>query len=113
VEGHPYRGRAHSIHRRRGGGPEGNLQPACASFGIRRAKGYKWLGRYEQLGPAGLEDQRSVAKSCPHRTPDEVVDRIITLRKQFPFDGPKKLRVRLLDIEGADFAVPAASTIGV
>ncbi len=92
--------------------PRGNFTRLCASFGISRAKGYKWLERYERLGPAGLEDQRSVAKSCPHRTPDDVVDRIITLRKRFPFDGPKKLRVRLRDIDGADFALPAASTIG-
>lgn len=92
--------------------PRGNFTRLCASFGISRAKGYKWVARYEQLGPAGLEDQRSVAKTCPHRTPDDVVDRIITLRKRFPFDGPKKLRARLRDIEGADFGLPAASTIG-
>jgi transposase InsO family protein len=34
------------------------------------------------------------------------------MRKRYPFDGPKKLRQRLLDIGEAQIAVPAASTIG-
>jgi transposase InsO family protein len=92
--------------------PRGNFTRLCARFGISRAKGYKWLTRYREFGAAGLEDRRPVARTCPHRTPDEVVDRVIALRKQFPFDGPKKLRARLKDIEGPLFALPAASTIG-
>jgi transposase InsO family protein len=92
--------------------PRGNFTRLCARFGISRAKGYKWLARYRELGPAGLEDRKPVALTCPHRTPDEVVDRVVALRKQFPFDGPKKLRARLRVIEGPKFAVPAASTIG-
>jgi hypothetical protein len=92
--------------------PRGNFTRLCARFGVSRAKGYKWLARYRELGPAGLEDRKPVALTCPHRTPDEVVDRVVALRKQFPFDGPKKLRARLRVIEGPKFAVPAASTIG-
>src|SRR5688572_2854777 len=92
--------------------PRGNFTRLCARFGISRAKGYKWLERYEKLGPAGLEDQPSVARSCPHRTPDAITDRIVALRKEHPFDGPKKLRARLLATQDVDFNVPAASTIG-
>lgn len=90
--------------------PRGNFAQLCARFGISRAKGYKWVARYEALGPAGLCDQAPVARSCPHRTADAMVSRITELRKKHPFDGPKKLRVRLIDmgVEG----VPAASTIG-
>jgi hypothetical protein len=67
------------------------------SFGISRAKGYKWLERYREEGPKGLEDRMPVARSCPHRTPDAVVDRVVALRKEFPFDGLEKLRARLID----------------
>jgi transposase InsO family protein len=90
--------------------PKGNFSRLCASFGISRAKGYKWVARYNELGPSGLADQKPVARSCPHRTPDKVVDGVIAMRKLHPFDGPKKLRARLL--ANGSKSVPAASTIG-
>ncbi len=92
--------------------PRGNFARLCERFGISRAKGYKWLRRYEELGAAGLEDQQPVALTCPHRTPAMVIDRIVELRKEHPFDGPKKLRARLLATNDVELVVPAASTIG-
>ena len=38
--------------------PCGNFARLCRSFGISRAKGYKWVGRYEAEGPAGLADRK-------------------------------------------------------
>jgi putative transposase len=92
--------------------PRGNFAELCRRFGIHRSKGYKWLQRYREHGPAGLEDRKPVAQSCPHKTPDEVVDRIVAMRKEHPWDGPKKLRERLLELGGDELRVPAASTIG-
>lgn len=92
--------------------PKGNFTQLCERFGISRGKGYKWLARYEKYGPAGLEDRKPAPNSCPHKTPNEVVDRILALRKQHPFDGPKKLRAMLLARPEANIVVPAASTIG-
>lgn len=92
--------------------PRGNFAELCRRFGIHRSKGYKWLQRYRELGPAGLEDQPPVAKSCPHKTPDEVVDRVVAMRKEHPWDGPKKLRERLREAGLDAEHVPAASTIG-
>ena len=91
--------------------PRGNLTRLCARFGISRQQGYKWIARFNELGPKGLEDRPPIARSCPHRTADELVDRILCLRKEHPFDGPKKLRTMLLD-STPDVVVPAASTIG-
>jgi transposase InsO family protein len=91
--------------------PRGNFSRLCSRFGISRAKGYKWVERYNELGPAGLEDQPPIARSCPHRTNDAVIDALVALRKEFPFDGPKKLRERLV-ARGEVPNVPAASTIG-
>ena len=90
--------------------PRGNFTRLCERFGISRAKGYKWVARYEQHGPGGLEDLPPRARSCPHKTGDEVIDRVVAERKAHPFDGPKKLRRRMLD-RGVE-VVPAASTIG-
>jgi transposase InsO family protein len=91
--------------------PRGNFSRLCERFGISRAKGYKWVARYNESGPAGLEDRRPVPHECPHRTPDAVVDVILELRKKHPFDGPKKLRAMMLAMAG-DEIVPASSTIG-
>ena len=91
--------------------PKGNFRRICERFGISRAKGYKWLRRYNEHGPAGLEDLKPVAHTSPHRTADSVVDRVVAMRKAHPFDGPRKLRTRLLKVDPG-LAVPAASTIG-
>jgi putative transposase len=90
--------------------PRGNFTRLCERFGISRPKGYKWVARYKQDGPRGLEDLPPRAGSCPHKTAAEVIDLVVAERKAHPFDGPKKLRQRMLD-RGVE-AVPAASTIG-
>lgn len=82
----------------------------CRQFGISRKTGYKWCQRYEEFGPAGLEDRPPVPRSCPHATPDETLDLILALRKAHPTWGPKKIRGHLVTLEHK--AVPAASTIG-
>lgn len=88
-----------------------NFARLCEQFGISRAKGYKWVARFRADGPAGLVDRKSVAHSCPQRTSDAVIDRVLALRKEHPFDGPKKLRT-MLGHEMPRELVPAASTIG-
>ncbi len=91
--------------------PRGNFALLCRRFGVSRANGYKWVARYKEFGPDGLRDQQPVAREHPNRLPDAVVDRVVQLRKDRPHDGPKKLRVLLLEREPS-LAVPSASTIG-
>lgn len=92
--------------------PRGNFAALCRRFGIHRSKGYKWLERYEELGPSGLEDRKPVALSCPHKTSDAVIDRVLAMRKEHPTEGPRKLRGRLILLGDDSLVVPAASTIG-
>ncbi len=82
----------------------------CRQFGISRKSGYKWLGRYDELGPAGLEDQPPVASSHPAKTPDSIIDAIVAARKAHPTWGPKKLRAWLSARDERHW--PASSTIG-
>ncbi|MRG98661.1 integrase core domain-containing protein [Polyangium spumosum] len=83
----------------------------CRRFGISRKTGYKWLERYESLGPAGLEDKPPVARNHPHRLDDELADLFVQVRKDHPTWGPKKLRAFVAD-RHPELVVPAASTIG-
>ena len=82
----------------------------CRRFKISRKTGYKWCDRYEELGPAGLEERAPIARTCPHKTADELVTLLVELRKQHPTWGPKKLKARLEALDACE--VPAASTIG-
>src|SRR4051795_11091468 len=41
----------------------------------------KWVARYRAEGAAGLLDRSSAPRSIPHRTPDELVEVIVLLRR--------------------------------
>ena len=86
-----------------------NVSELCRRFGISRKTAYKWLGRYEAGGVAGLEDQSRRPKLSPRRTSAGVEAQVVQLRNVHGAWGGRKLRRRLLDQGVAE--VPAASTI--
>jgi putative transposase len=86
------------------------LAALCRQFGISRKSGYKWLERYDELGPMGLVDLPRAAHHHPSTTAADVVDAIISARKAHPTWGPKKLRAWLAERDQRRW--PAASTIG-
>ena len=55
----------------------------CQEFGISRKTGYKWLGRFEEEGPAGLDDRSRRPKYCPSETEPELVEALLDLRLLF------------------------------
>jgi len=83
----------------------------CKQFGITTKTGYKWLARYHEEGPEGLEEKKRTTRACPHRTADALVNLILALRKEQPSRGPKKLRAMLREAH-PELAWPAPSTIG-
>lgn len=89
---------------------DASFSELCRRFGISRKTGYKWLERYNEGGPAQLEDRRSSPKRVAAATPVERVADILKMRKDFPTWGPKKLRRRLRTLH-PDKVWPAVSTI--
>ena len=81
----------------------------CRQAGISRKTGYKWIERYEQGGPAGLEERRSIAGRNAKRLADAQVDAVVEVRHEHPTWGPKKIRARLLEL-GQE--APSSSAIG-
>lgn len=73
----------------------GEMAETCRQFGISRKTGYKWWNRYDRAGPGGLKDLSRAPHECPHRVEDELVRRILELRRQYPRWGPKKLKKKL------------------
>jgi len=83
----------------------------CREFGISRKTGYKFVSRYERLGPAGLEDQSRRPLHSPGKVSDEIERLIVRLKGMKPSWGPKKLKTRLEALHPG-VSMPAASTIG-
>jgi transposase InsO family protein len=54
---------------------------AAGAAGVSERTCSKWIKRYLAEGEAGLLDRSSAPKSIPHRTPDELVEAIVLLRK--------------------------------
>jgi len=80
----------------------------CREYGISRKTGYALWERFRREGLSALEDGSRRPADCPHRTPPDVVERLLALRGRHPLWGPKKL-ARLLEEEG--LRSPACSTI--
>jgi len=83
----------------------------CERYGISRKTGYKWAQRFQQGGPADLEDRSHAAKSFPHQLSPEKAKQLVDLRHRFPRWGPRKLRA-WLEHRHPEQSWPAASTIG-
>jgi transposase InsO family protein len=58
-----------------------SLTQGAAAAGVSERTCRKWVARYRNEGEAGLLDRSSAPKSIPHRTPDELVEVIVLLRR--------------------------------
>ncbi len=54
----------------------------------------KWRERYRQEGLRGLEDRSRAPHSIPHKTPKEMEERVIGLRRSHPAWGPERLKLQ-------------------
>lgn len=89
--------------------PGANVSELCRRFGISRKTGNKWLARFRELGPKGLENRSKRPHSSPRKVAQAVEAKVLSLRAKHPAWGGRKLRARLKALGQPD--VPAASTI--
>jgi transposase InsO family protein len=82
----------------------------CQRYQISRKTGYKWIERFKEAGPKGLEDVGRRPKNCAQATPDVIVKQVLELRYTHPTWGARKLQARLVQTRG-DTEWPCASTI--
>lgn len=71
--------------------PESNLSDLCRRFNITRRTGYKWLKRFLEEGMLGLEDKSKRPDNFPNQVAPYIDQYVVTLRKNDPEWGAKKL----------------------
>jgi transposase InsO family protein len=57
------------------------LQAAAERFAVSPKTAAKWVGRYRQLGAAGLYDRSSRPHRCPRQTAFSLLERVLVLRR--------------------------------
>ena len=88
-----------------------NFVELCRVFGISRKTGYKRIQRFEAWGWDGLGDLSRAPHTHPNRTDQCVAERLVSVRRERPTWGPKKLVAWLRDREPG-VSWPAPSTVG-
>ena len=68
----------------------GNVAKTCRYFGIPRSSFYRWRNVYLEHGEDGLRCKKPIAKSHPNQTPDEIVEKIMYLRRKYHL-GPVRI----------------------
>jgi hypothetical protein len=102
------RGRTHAVCTETQG-REG-MSSLCREFGISRVIGYKIYERYKECGLEGLTDRARIPTQA-NKLPAKPEAMIVTLRREKPTWGARKLRKRLLRKLPNDVRAPACSTI--
>ncbi len=88
-----------------------SVSELCRHYGISRKSGHKWLGRYRELGSAGLEDRSRAPLSHGRSLDEATASAVLAVRHCHPSWGPRKVKAWLEDQDGSR-SWPAASTIG-
>lgn len=68
-----------------------NMSELSERYGVSRKTGYKWWGRYQEEGMAGLQDRSRAPHHSPQRTPEEVAEAIVEARRKHPRWGARTL----------------------
>lgn len=87
-----------------------SLAELCRRYGVIRPTGYKWIQRFEEEGPPGLQERSRRPKGCSHETAIEITEAILELRRRHPFWGAKKL-LTILERRHPSVHWPARSTV--
>lgn len=81
----------------------------CKVFNISRECGYKWLRRYKEFGPKGLEELSRKPLRSPSKTSMTSEQEVLKVRNKHPAWGSRKIHAYLKRF--GDSSPPAPSTI--
>jgi transposase InsO family protein len=83
----------------------------CREFGISRKTGYKIFGRYKEHGLEALSDRSRRPVRHANQLPPQIEGLIVSLKRDKPHWGARKIRELLVRRLDGDVRIPAKSTI--
>ena len=87
------------------------MTDVCRDFGISRKTGYKVFDRYREHGLAALTDRSRRPVRYANQLPQQIESLIVSLKRDKPHWGARKIRELLVRRLAGDIRVPAKSTI--
>jgi transposase InsO family protein len=87
------------------------MAEACRAFGISRKTGYKIFHRYKEHGLEALNDRSRRPVRYANQLPQQVESLILSLKRDKPHWGARKIRELLVRRLPGDVRIPAKSTI--
>ena len=87
------------------------MSEVCRAFGISRKTGYKIFNRYKDHGLEALTDRSRRPVRYANQLPPQVEGLILTLKRDKPHWGARKIRELLVRRLAGDVRIPAKSTI--
>lgn len=91
---------------------ESTIADLCRAYGISRPTAYKWIERFEEEGPKGLEDRSRAPHHHPNAYSPKQVANIVEFRDAHETWGPKKLLAKIEAKYPHWDTWPATSTVG-
>jgi len=87
------------------------MSEVCREFGISRKTGYKIFSRYREYGAEALTDRSRRPVRYANQLPTQIESLIVTLKREKPHWGARKIRELLVRRLAGDIRIPAKSTI--
>src|SRR6266853_41648 len=87
------------------------MTDVCREFGISRKTGYKVFQRYKDSGVEALSDRSRRPVRYANQLPAQIESLVVTLKREKPHWGARKIRELLVRRLAGDIRVPAKSTI--
>jgi transposase InsO family protein len=87
------------------------MTEVCREFGISRKTGYKIFNRYKESGLEALSDRCRRPVRYANQLPRQIESQIVTLKREKPHWGARKIRELLVRRLDQDLRIPAKSTI--
>jgi transposase InsO family protein len=88
-----------------------SMSEVCWEFGISRKTGYKIFNRYKESGFEALSDRSRRPVRYANQLPPQIESLIVTLKREKPHWGARKIRELLVRRLDQDVRIPAKSTI--
>ena len=87
------------------------MTEVCREFGISRKTGYKIFSRYKESGFEALSDRSRRPVRYANQLPPQIETLIVSLKREKPHWGARKIRELLVRRLDQDVRIPAKSTI--